>query len=67
MTYQQTTMKQTTLPFHSAFHTTLLDLVWAINRETTDERQVVTTVAQLINSGQVQLIGTFRNTRYISG
>ncbi len=67
MTHRQTTMSQPTWQPHAAFQTTLLDLVWAINREATDERQVVTTVAQLVNSGQAQLTGAFKNTRLIVG
>jgi len=49
----------------SCLHTTLLGLVWAISQVTDDDRQVVAQVAHLINTGQVQLLGTFRNIRQL--
>jgi len=47
-------------------HTTLLDLVWALNRVTTDAHQTAVIAAHLINDGQVQLTGTFKGTRQLS-
>lgn len=41
------------------FTTTLLDLVQAISSETTDDREVVATIAALVNSGRVRLGGIF--------
>ncbi len=46
-------------------HTTLLDLVQAVNRVTEDDRLVVTTIAHLVNSGQVQFTGTFKGRKVI--
>ena len=45
--------------------TTLLNLVWTINEVTDDDREVVATVAHLVNSGQMQLLGIFKGTRLI--
>ncbi len=39
---------------------TLLDLVMAISDAATNEAEVVATVTHLVNSGQVQLVGSFR-------
>lgn len=39
--------------------TTLLDLVQAVNRFASSEAELVTTVASLVNSGQVRLCGNF--------
>lgn len=47
-------------------HTTLLDLVRAVNEVTDDEQLVIATVVQLVNSGQARLIGTFKNARMIT-
>ncbi len=41
------------------FTTTLLDLVQAISSETTDDREVVATIAAMVNSGRVRLSGIF--------
>ena len=49
----------------SQIHTTLLDLVQAVNRVTEDDRLVVTTIAHLVNSGQVQFTGTFKGRKVI--
>ena len=46
-------------------HTTLLDLVHAINQVTDDDRQVTAVVTHLINSGQARLTGTFKGRRVI--
>jgi hypothetical protein len=43
--------------------TTLLDLVTCISEVTRDDREVVATVVDLINSGRVRLTGTFRGAR----
>ena len=42
---------------------TLLGLVWAMTQRGGSEREVVATVTRLINSGQVQLCGTFAGAR----
>lgn len=43
--------------------TTLLELVWAINQVTHDEREVVATIASLLESGRVRLCGNFRGKK----
>ncbi len=52
---------------HSQIHTTLLDLVQVVNQVTADEddRLVAATVAHMVNSGQVQLTGTFKGKRVV--
>ena len=40
--------------------TTLLELVRAIGEITSDDREVVQTVRELLRSGRVRLIGNFR-------
>jgi hypothetical protein len=42
---------------------TLLELVQAIARHTSDEREIVATVLRLLRSGRVRLIGSFRGSR----
>ena len=42
---------------------TMLDLVQAVNRLTDSEAELVRTVAALVNSGRVRLIGNFRGAR----
>jgi hypothetical protein len=42
---------------------TLLELVQAIARHTSDEREIVATVLRLLRSGRVRLIGSFRSSR----
>jgi len=49
----------------SRIHTTLLDLVYAVNQATDDDRQVTAVVTHLINSGQARLTGTFKGRRVI--
>lgn len=46
--------------------TTLLDLVRAVNEVTDDEQLVTAIVAQLVNSGQARLMGTFKHTGMIT-
>ena len=46
-------------------HTTLLDLVQAVNRVTEDDRLVVAAVAHLVNSGQARLTGTFKGRKVV--
>ena len=41
---------------------TLLELVRAISEVTDDEREVVATVRDMLQSGRVRLCGNFRNT-----
>jgi len=40
--------------------TTLLELVQALGELTGDDREVVATVVELIRSGRVRLVGSFR-------
>lgn len=47
----------------SRIHTTLLDLVQAVNQYTTDDHLVAATVAHLVNSGRAQLTGNFKGRR----
>ena len=42
---------------------TLLELVQAIARHTSDEREIVATVLRLLRTGRVRLIGSFRGCR----
>jgi len=42
---------------------TLLELVQAIARHSSDEREIVATVLRLLRSGRVRLIGSFRGSR----
>ena len=46
-------------------HTTLLELVQAVNRVTEDDRLVAATVAHLVNSGQARLMGTFKDRKVV--
>jgi len=43
--------------------TTLLELVQAIARRTSDEREIIATVLRLLRTGRVRLIGSFRGSR----
>ena len=43
----------------TTIHTTMLDVVQAVSEYATSEKEVVATVAYLINSGKVLLCGTF--------
>jgi hypothetical protein len=43
--------------------TTLLDLVWAMTQSGLRERDVVATVTELVNRGQVRLCGAFAGAR----
>lgn len=47
----------------TTIHTTMLDLVQAVSEYTTSEKEVVATVAYLINSGRVLLCGTFAGAK----
>ena len=42
--------------------TTMLELVYLLAREGRSESEIVTEVLELVNSGQVILLGTFRGT-----
>lgn len=53
--------------FPRRFHTTLLELVWAVSQVTNDDRLVAATVAHLVNSGRARLTGTFKHARLIVG
>ena len=43
--------------------TTLLELVTTLGELTDDDREVVTTVIELLRSGRVRLIGNFRGQK----
>jgi hypothetical protein len=43
--------------------TTLLELVQTVGELTPDDREVVTTVIEMLRSGRVRLIGNFRGQR----
>jgi hypothetical protein len=43
--------------------TTLLELVQAVARNTSDEGEIVATVRHLLRTGRVRLIGNFRGRR----
>ena len=43
--------------------TTLLELVQTVGELTPDDREVVTTVIEMLHSGRVRLIGNFRGQR----
>jgi hypothetical protein len=43
--------------------TTLLELVQTVGELTDDDREVVATVSELLKSGHVRLIGSFRGKR----
>ncbi len=42
--------------------TTLLELVRVVSEVTEDDREVVTTVMEMLRSGRVRLCGNFRDT-----
>ena len=44
----------------SVVETTMLELVTTLGELTEDDREVVTTVVELLRSGRVRLIGNFR-------
>jgi hypothetical protein len=50
-------------PQHGVVETTLLELVQTIGELTEDDREVVTTVIELLRAGRVRLIGNFRGQR----
>lgn len=43
---------------------TLLDLVTAVSRVVSDEKELIATVVRLVNSGRVVLCGNFRGARF---
>jgi hypothetical protein len=43
--------------------TTLLELVTTLGELTDDDREVVTTVVELLRSGRVRLVGNFRGQK----
>jgi hypothetical protein len=49
----------TSLP---AVETTLLELVRAVSEITSDDREVVATVMEMLRSGRVRLCGSFRGS-----
>ncbi len=46
-------------------HTTLLDLVRALNGETDNDRVVVATATHLVNFGHTRFTGSFKNGRVV--
>ena len=50
-----------------AVQTTLLELVRAVSDSAATDAEVVATVVHLVNSGIVQLCGTFRGARFDLG
>ena len=57
------TIAKPTFQKRSRIHTTLLDLVQAVNQYTTDDRLVAATVAYLVNNGRTQLTGNLKGRR----
>ena len=47
-----------------AIHTTLLELVEAVSEFADNDAEVVATVVHMVNSGAVELCGTFRGHRF---
>jgi hypothetical protein len=47
-----------------AIRTTLLELVEAVTEFADTEAEVVATVVHMVNSGEVELCGTFRGQRF---
>jgi len=47
-----------------ALQRTLLDLVTAVSKYSASDAEVVATVVCLVNSGTVELCGTFRGARF---
>ena len=43
---------------------TMLDLILSLRRFTRDEAEIVAVVKYLVNSGQVELCGSFSGTRF---
>jgi thymidine phosphorylase len=44
--------------------TTLLELVMAVSQYASSDAEIVATVVHMVNSGMVQLCGTFRGARF---
>lgn len=59
------TMMKPMLQKRSRIHTTLLDLVQAVNQYTTDDQLVAATVAYMVNSGRTQLTGNMKGRRIL--
>jgi hypothetical protein len=59
MSARTTSSEITSLP---AVETTLLELVRAVSEITTDDREVVATVMEMLRSGRVRLCGSFRGS-----
>ena len=47
-----------------ALQVTMLELVKAVSESAATDREVVATVVHMVNSGMVQLCGTFRGARF---
>ena len=49
-------------PLHAdTLEVTLWELVWAVSQVADDEREVIATVAHMLQSGSVKLVGNFRD------
>jgi hypothetical protein len=59
MSARNTSSEITSLP---AVETTLLELVRAVSEITSDDREVVATVMEMLRSGRVRLCGSFRGS-----
>ena len=47
-----------------ARNVTMLDLVSAVAKHARSDREVIATVAYMVNSGHVRLCGNFKGTRF---
>ena len=48
----------------SALSVTLLDLVTEVTKHARSDKEVIATVAYLVNSGRVRLCGNFKGARF---
>jgi len=54
--------------FHAdALEVTLWELVWAVSQVADNEREVIATVAHMLESGSVKLVGNFRECPFDIG
>jgi hypothetical protein len=47
--------------FADSLEVTLWELVWAVSQVADNEREVIATVAHMLESGSVRLVGNFRD------
>ncbi len=59
------TINKVTTGQRPRIHTTLLDVVRAINGVTDNDRLVVATATHLVNFGNTRLTGSFKNGRVV--